>query len=237
MHECKHIKREGASCSLNNSCKFPDCLADIPCMSCEKPTNGRVVINRLDKPLCAECGKEIFLHLAKAYAQNKTVWDVGSRQVRQPVEQHPEIAAEVLNYLYKTKLRSKRPDYKPDKVPANFLRLTSARVNDGATAIELKAVCKFKYDEWIIDKFMKKFIRADTLFTKGNFDKYLAENVHRIGTDYRVNDGRQREIIKELNSYGARGMANEETDKLATELLASGYNNKIFLNQYLIEKI
>ena len=236
MDKCKYIKKEGSSCSLNNDCNYPtNCVKH--CRICDSETKAIVLVHRVEVALCEKCGKEIFLHLAEAYAKNKTVWDISMRKTRQVVDKHPEIAADVLNYLYKTKLRSKRPYYKPDTVPVKFLSLISARVNDGATAIELKAVCKFKYDEWIVDNYMKQFIRADTLFAKGNFDKYLAENAHRIGTDYRVNDGKQREIIKELNSYGTRGMANEQTDKLAKELMASGYNNKIFLNQYLIDKI
>jgi hypothetical protein len=25
---CKHVKREGESCTLNNNCKFPDCATE-----------------------------------------------------------------------------------------------------------------------------------------------------------------------------------------------------------------
>lgn len=208
------------------------------CRICGDETDVLILIRRKDKPICDRCARAVFKHIALAVADNKTVFDVQKRLVREPVERHPEIAAEVLNYLYHSLLKSKtHPQYTADNVPKSYLENISARVNDGATVEELKAVCYFKHKDWKDDFRMRKFLRAGTLFLKTNFEKYLAEHGHKIPKMKSVNTTRQREIMKELNSYGVRAEVNDETDRLAKELLATGYENKSFLNMYLKEKI
>jgi len=207
------------------------------CIICGEETDVIIEIKLIDRSICGSCSSGIFLHLAKAYATNNTVFDISRQKVRKPVETHPEIAAEVLNYLYNGLLKKGRPEYKPDKLPQIYLKDISARVNDGATIEELKAVCYFKYKEWKGDWKMEKFIKATTLFLKSNFDKYLAEVEHKIPKHIRVNTTDQRSIMKQLNSYGVRGEINEETDRLAKELMATGYDKKAFLNLYLKDKI
>lgn len=154
---------------------------------------------------------------------------------RQVVEKHPEIASEVLNYLYGT-LLAKRNDFTPEKVPKAFLVLISDRVNDGHTKEEMKAVAYLKFKEWQgTDK--EEYIRADTLYRPTNFQRYLAEVQTKRPKWNVVSTKEQKAIIKELNSYGVRGECNEDTDRLAKELMATGYDKKHFLNLYLIDKI
>ena len=50
-----------------------------------------------------------------------------------------------------------------------------ARIADGYTADQMKAVITFKHRMWIGDPKMKKFITPDTLFRPGHFDRYLNE--------------------------------------------------------------
>jgi uncharacterized phage protein (TIGR02220 family) len=208
------------------------------CKVCKEETKILILIRNRDVPLCEKCCRDIFRHIALAVAEKKTVFDVQQRRVREPVETHPEIAAEVLNYLFHRLLKDKhRPEYDEENVPKAYLKDISARVNDGATVEELKAVCYFKWKDWKDDKDMRKFIRPQTLFVRKNFNNYLAEYGHKIPKMKAVTSDRQREIIKELNSYGVRAEINEETDRLAKELMSTGYQNKTFLNMYLIQKI
>lgn len=208
------------------------------CKICNQETDVLILVKRKDIPVCDVCSRAIFKHVALAVAENKTVFDVQKKLVREPVERHPEITSEVLNYLYHSLLKSKtHPKYTPDSVPKAYLEHISARVNEGATMEELKAVCYFKHKEWGTDQRMRKYLRAGTLFLKSNFEKYLAEHGHKIPKMKAVSTTRQREIIKELNSYGVKGIANDQTDRLAKELMSTGYDNKPFLNMYLKEKI
>lgn len=208
------------------------------CKICEEETDVQLVVNLSDVAICEKCARQIFRHVALAVADNKTVFDIHRRLERKPIEVHPEIAAEVLNYLHKDLLKSKTiPKYTPDTVPQSYLDFVSARVNDGATKEELLAVCYFKFKEWGNDPERKQWIRASTLFRRRNFNKYLAEHGHKIPKMKAVTSGKQREIIKELNSYGVKAIVNDETDRLAKELMSTGYDNKAFLNMYLKEKI
>lgn len=160
---------------------------------------------------------------------------VSMPQSRQPVERHPEISAEVLNYLYGTLLKQ-RNDFTPENVPKAFLEFISARVNEGHTVDEMKAVAYIKHKEWKGTK-DEKYIRADTLYRPTNFQRYLAEVQAKKPKWNVVSTKEQKAIIKQLNSYGVRGERNEETDRLAKELMATGYNKKEFLNLYLKEQI
>lgn len=210
----------------------------LNCKVCDKETDVQIVINAKEYPICDKCSRGIFRHVALAVADNKTVFDIHRRLERKPVERHPEIAAEVLNYLHKTLLKSKTiPEYTPETVPESYLDFVSARINDGATKEELLAVCYFKHKEWHNDPEYKKFLRPSTLFARKNFRKYIAEHGHKIPKIKAVNTSKQRELIRELNSYGVKAIVNEETDRLAKELMSTGYDNKPFLNMYLIQKI
>lgn len=50
-----------------------------------------------------------------------------------------------------------------------------ARLNDGYTVDQIKAVVSFKHKMWIGDPHMSKYITPDTLFRPGHFDRYLNE--------------------------------------------------------------
>lgn len=208
------------------------------CKLCEEDTNVTVEIKRVDYPLCPDCCVGVFVHMSKAYSSNRTVFDISEKKERIPVETHPEIAAEVLNYLFKVLMKDKnRPEYKADKISKRYLELISARVNEGHTLEELKAVAYFKWKEWKDDSYMKQFLRVPTLYGRQKFSEYLAEHAHKIPKMKAVNNTEQRKLIKELNSYGVKGEVNDETDRLAKELMKTGYENKSFLNIYLKEKI
>lgn len=204
------------------------------CKICDNKTDVRIEIQRVDYPICESCSKIIFFSVAKSVALNKTIFDIASKKERKPIEKHPEIAAEVLTYLYKELLKE-RGEFTPDKIPQAYLDFISSRINEGHTKDELKAVAYLKYKEWGNTE-KQIYVRADTLFRPTNFKRYLAEVEVKKPNWKVVSTREQKAIIKELNSYGIRG-ATDETDALAKELMATGYNRKDFLNLYLKEKI
>jgi len=206
----------------------------MKCKICKRETDVVHLINRVEVHVCDHCSKIIFYNVAKSVAFNKTIFDIGAKKERKPVEQHPEIAADVLTYLY-TELLKQRDAFTPDKIPQGYLELISARVNYGHTVEELKAVAYLKYKEWVNGE-NEKYIRADTLYRPTNFKRYLAEVEVKKPNWKVVSTADQKKIIKELNSYGIGG-ATDETDKLAKKLMATGYTRKEFLNNYLKEKI
>lgn len=207
----------------------------MECKLCKSETDITFEIKRVDYPICDTCASSIFLAQARAYALNKTIFDISRMKERKPVEIHPEIASDVLNYLYGTLLKE-RNSFTPDSVPKAYLEFISARVNEGHTVDELKAVAYLKFKEW--NKTDKQiYIRPDTLYRPKNFKRYLSEVQVKKPKWNVVSTKEQKAIIKELNSYGVRGECNDDTDKLAKELMATGYNKKEFLNLYLKEKI
>ena len=205
------------------------------CKICDSETEVTFEIKRVDYPICVSCSSTIFLSQARAYALNKSIFEISENKIRKPVNRHPEIAAEVLNYLYGTLLKQ-RNDFTADNIPKGYLYYISARVNDGHTMEEMKAVAYLKYNEWKdTDKMV--YVRPDTLYRPQNFARYLSE-VQVKKPDWKiVSTDKQKRIIKELNSYGIKGQCNDETDALARELMATGYDRKNFLNLYLINKI
>lgn len=206
----------------------------MKCKICKSETDVVHLINRVEVHVCDHCSKIIFYNIAKSVAFNKTIFDVGAKKERKPVEQHPEIAADVLTYLY-CELLKQRDAFAPSNVPQGYLELISARINQGHTVDELKAVTYLKYKEWS-NTDQQRFIRADTLYRPMNFKRYLSEVEVKKPNWKVVSTTDQKKIIKELNSYGISG-ATDETDKIAKKLMATGYTRKEFLNNYLIEKI
>ena len=81
---------------------------------------------------------------------------------------------------------------------------------------------------------MKKYLRPDTLFNRTKFTSYVFEIPENYNPD---NSKEQRGIITELNKFGMRGVKNDETDRLAKELIKAGYQKKDFLNMFLKERI
>ena len=64
----------------------------------------------------------------------------------------------------------------------NKFKLINARISDGATIEDCKAVIQLKHKEWKNDDKMKQYIRIQTLFTKRNFDNYLEEVLNASGS-------------------------------------------------------
>lgn len=202
----------------------------MECKVCEQETEVNFNINSELTPICEDCATAIFLQQAKFYAYGKSIFDL-PQTVRKQTPKHPEIAAEVLNYLNEKLGKSKR--YTVDTVPDVFLQHISARVEEGHGLRKLKAVVHHKYNEWNNDPYMKKFLRPATLFNRQKFNSYVIE----VPEDYNPDNTReQREIIRQLSHFGMRGIVNEETDTLAKKLQATGYSNKKLLNTYLIKK-
>lgn len=209
----------------------------MKCKICDETTDNVYLINGFDVEVCQKCSKQIFFTVAKALAQNRTIFDINARSEREPVTLHREMVADVLNYLHVDLLKIRKSKYNVETLPVAYLKLISARINNGHTLEELKAVAYYKYKEWYGDDVMKKFIRVSTLYGRTNFENYLAEIGNNMPKWNVVNTAEQRKIIKELNSYGVRGEVNAYTDKLAKQLMKLGYTKKHFLNLYLINKI
>ena len=60
--------------------------------------------------------------------------------------------------------------------------MINARIKDGASVEDCKAVIRFKNKDWKQDQKMKQYIRIQTLFTKRNFDTYLDEVLNSSGS-------------------------------------------------------
>ena len=70
-------------------------------------------------------------------------------------------------------------------------------------------------------------------FNNEKFNTYVTEIPEHYNPD---NSKEQRDIMRKLNLYGLN-TCNEETDMLATRLQATGFDNKNYLNIYLIKKL
>jgi uncharacterized phage protein (TIGR02220 family) len=64
----------------------------------------------------------------------------------------------------------------------NKFKLINARIKDGASVEDCKAVIRLKNKEWKQDAYMKKYIRIQTMFTKQKFDTYLDEVINASGS-------------------------------------------------------
>ena len=77
-----------------------------------------------------------------------------------------ELVSEILSYL-NDKLKT---NYRSDT--GGFI---SGRIADGYTIDDFKKVIDKKYQQWIEDDKMRKYIRPETLFSPGHFQQYLNE--------------------------------------------------------------
>lgn len=58
---------------------------------------------------------------------------------------------------------------------ASNLSLLQARLKEGATPEEVKAVIDAKVSEWMEDKAMRQYLRPKTLFNASNFNQYVGQ--------------------------------------------------------------
>lgn len=81
----------------------------------------------------------------------------------------PDVEAEqILAHLNATAKREYRP------VPSN-IKLIRARLNEGASASEMRAVIDLKVKQWARDSKMAEFLRPDTLFNATKFAQYVGQ--------------------------------------------------------------
>lgn len=156
---------------------------------------------------------------------------ISKRKKKAPL-MYPEETITALNYL--NERLGKKHMYTEETVPKKFVEMVSARLEEGYSMDKIKAVVWFKTRQWLKDEKMKKYLRPDTLFNRTKFNSYVFELPENYNPD---NSKEQRLIIKELNSFGMRGIKNEETDRLAKELIRAGYQKKDFLNMFLKDRI
>lgn len=201
------------------------------CKICNTETEVQFNIKKQLIPVCDKCSTAIFLQQSKFYAASKSIFDLPQTYKVAPLR-HPEITAEILNFLNEKLKKKKR--YTPDNIPDVFLQLVSARVEEGHSLLKMKAVVHSKFHEWIGDDVMRKHIRPSTLFNKLKFNTYVTEIPEHYNPD---NNKVQRDLIRKLNHLGVSGNITKETDTLAKELQATGYTKKRFLNMYLIKKL
>ncbi len=78
-----------------------------------------------------------------------------------------EIIDEVIEY-YNEKL-----DKNIRKNTASYIRIITARINEGYTVEDLKKVIDIKVADWAENKEMAKNLKLSTLFRPSHFDEYL----------------------------------------------------------------
>ncbi len=89
--------------------------------------------------------------------------------VEEPLSSKPDDEAEqILAYLNAEANRGYRP------VPSN-IRLIRARLTEGATPAEMRAVIDLKVKQWAKDKKMAQYLRPDTLFNATKFAQYVGQ--------------------------------------------------------------
>ncbi len=86
------------------------------------------------------------------------------------VGKNPDVASQVLEFLNEKTGRSYRP------VKAN-LELIQARIREGASVQDLRAVVAKKCREWSGDEKMAQYLRPETLFGARKFAQYVGELV------------------------------------------------------------
>lgn len=98
-------------------------------------------------------------------------------------------AVQVLQYINENYGKNYKPTTK------SHLENINARLNEGATVEECKAVIDFKYQDWK-GTTQEQYFRPQTLFQPSKFDGYLAaskigkpRNVNTIGTDFSAPEG------------------------------------------------
>jgi uncharacterized phage protein (TIGR02220 family) len=82
-----------------------------------------------------------------------------------------EQVIEHLNGLTGKRFQTRLPNGKP----SFSATLVMARIQDGATVSDLKAVNAIRWRKWAKDDRMREFLRPKTLYAKSNFDSYIAE--------------------------------------------------------------
>ena len=100
--------------------------------------------------------------------QNRTDKEKIKSTVGQKPDVLPSKAKEVLEFLNEKTGRNYQP------VPAN-LKLISARLHEGATVDDLRAVVAKKCREWSNDEKMSGYLRPATLFNATKFAQYRGE--------------------------------------------------------------
>jgi len=202
------------------------------CKICDKQTEVEFVIKQRAVPICKNCASTIFFQQARTYTEGGSIYDLTSKYKVNRTQSHPKIALEVLNYLNQVigkKFRYKLEDIRTKHSVA--LDHISARINEGFTEKQLKAVIYHRNKEWKSDPKMSKYMRAMTLFNKEKFQTYVTQLPEELNP---VNTKEQRELIRKLNIFGVRGIKNEETDQLARELRDTGFEREDYLKRFLI---
>jgi len=83
---------------------------------------------------------------------------------------------QVLSYLSdKTNVKYQIPDNATDLKKYKHYTVIKELLKDGNNYEKLIEVINLKFDQWISDSKMYRFIRTDVLFRKSNFEKYLVE--------------------------------------------------------------
>ena len=134
---------------------------------------------------------------------------------------------EVLEYFNKKANRS----YSTSKINVISKELILARLAEGNSVETLKRIIDLKTQEWLNDRKMNRYLKPTTLFNRTKFYTYIEE----LPTQTKSETDNVQKIVKKLTTeFGMRGIKNEESDKLAKQLLKLGYKNKDFLNMYLL---
>ena len=138
-------------------------------------SNNNLSNNNLSniKPLVADKSDDTTAH----EKSDHPVSDRPNANTNQSASDKPT-AKKVIEYL--NSITGKRYNYKA----ASNKRLVEARINEGYTMSDFKAVIDYKHKEWSSSEAMSKYVRPATLFS-GKFDGYLNqaqfEETKRVG--------------------------------------------------------
>ncbi len=137
----------------------------------------------------------------------------------------------ILSHFNKVRAKLRKRGYNLEKIGKTHLRFITSRLRDGATVEEMKAVIDMKEKDWLHDPVMKKYLRVETVFNKTKYNMYVQElPIEQDNSKMKIGS-----IKRQLNNnFGRRGIKNEKSDALAKELIDLGYDNKEFLNMYLL---
>lgn len=151
-------------------------------------------------------------------------------QKRKSTKKKSNNNAEVVEVLTHFNKVAKR-QYSTDKINELSLRLITQRLKEGHSVDTLKSIIDLKCKEWINDSRMNKYLRPATLFNKEKFYTYLDE----LPTKSSNRSSEVQDILRKLTTeFGMKGIRNDESDRLAKQLIELGYKNMNFLNMYLL---
>lgn len=85
-----------------------------------------------------------------------------------------EMASEILDFL-NARVGRKYPARNPRGVPTVNAEVVIARLKEGYSLPDLKAVVVSKHRQWGGDDKMAKYLTPQTLFRRSNFERYLGE--------------------------------------------------------------